>query len=174
MITESRFKEAFDRAVHSFLNEEIERRSLASKISTVKTFDKGSKLIVERSGEEPIELEPKEYVSSAIIRNEYIRLSNFDMIRAFFQTLATKMADQQTGSIIEEMITHAGTKIDARGDILEGLIEAAKKLRENGHGPDLVVIMNPDLQMKLIESMQKNPERAELLRKLLSGEEGHT
>jgi len=168
MITEVELKSVFDQAVHSFLREEIERKSLANKIAEVKVFDKGSKLVVEREGEPSVELEPKEYTSKAIIRKEYILHSDFDMIRVFFETLATKMADQQTNALIEEMKTHAGLQVDAKGDILGGLIEAAKQLRKKGHDPDFVLIINPKLLNKLAKALERDPERAELLKKLLS------
>lgn len=171
MITEVELKEAFDQAVHTFLFEEIRRKSLGNKISEVKIFDKGSKLVVEREGEPPIELDPEEHTSKALIRNEYVLASDFDMIRVFFDTLATKMADQQTKAIIEEMKTHAGHKVDAKGDILGGLIEAAKLLRKQGHGPDLILIIHPKQHLKLLEAIKKDPKRAELLKKLLSKQE---
>lgn len=80
------------------------------------------------------------------------------------------MADQQTGSVIEELRTHAGHQVEAKGDILGGLIEAAKKLRESGSGPDLVLIIQPRLQERLALAMMNDPERAEILKKLLSEE----
>ena len=168
MITEVELKEVFDQAVHSFLFEEIRRKSLASKIAEVKVFDKGSKLVIEREGEPPIEIEPKEHTSKALIRKEYILNSDFDMIRVFFETLAIKMADQETKALIEEMKTHAGHKVDAKGDILGGLIEAAKQLRKEGHDPDFGLIINSKLLNKLAKALERDPERAELLRKLLS------
>ena len=172
MITEVEFKKAFDQAVHSFLLEEIRRRSLANKIGEVKVFGKGSKLVVEREGEPPIEIEPKEHTAKAILRKEYILHSDFDMIGAFFETLATKMADQQNRAIIEELVTHAGTKIDAKGDILGGLIEAAKQMRKKGYVPEApALIANREVLSKLRKALEDDPERAELLRKLLSKEE---
>ena len=168
MITEVELKKAFDQAVHVFLREEIRRKSHANEIAQVKVFDKGSKLVIERDGEPSIEIEPKEHTSKALIRNEYILVSDFDMIRAFFETLATKMAENETKAIIEEMKSHAGHTVDAKGDILGGLIEAAKLLRKQAYGPDLVLIIDPRQHLKLQEAMKKDPERAELLKKLLS------
>lgn len=168
MITEIELKEAFNQAVHSFLFREIRRKSLANKVTEVKVFDKGSKLVVEREGKQPIEIEPKEHASKALIKNEYILYSDFDMIKTFFETLATKAADQETEAIIEEMKSHAGHEVDAKGDILGGFIEAAKLLREKGYGPDLVLIIHPKQHLKLIKALEKDPERAELLKKLLS------
>lgn len=170
MITEVELKETFDQAVHSFLFEEIRRKSLADKIGAVRVFNKGSKLVVEREGEPSLEIEPKEHTSNALIRNEYISGSDFDMIRAFFETLATKMADQETKAMIEEMQTHAGTKVDAKGDILGGLIEGAKQMRKKGHIPDTIIV-HPKLLGKLEIALKEDPERAELLKRLLDKEE---
>jgi len=170
MIAENELKAAFDKAVHSFLLKEVRRKSLANKVGEVTVFDKGSKLVIEKEGKLPIEIEPKEHTSKALIRNEYIRHSDFDMIREFFDTLATKMADQETKSIIEEMQTHAGTKVDAKGDILGGLIEAAKQLRKQGGSPDLILIIHPKQHAELVKALERDPRRAELLKKLLSKE----
>jgi len=168
MITEFDLKKAFDQAVHSFLLEEIDRKSLAREIADVKVFDKGSKIVVEREGGPTVEIEPKMYTSKLLLSREYIRRSDFDMIRAFFETLATKMADQETKAIIEEMQTHAGTTIDAKGDILGGLIEAVRQLKKQGHDPDLVLIIHPEQYKKLVKTMEEDPKRAELLKNLLS------
>ncbi|MFA5364719.1 MAG: hypothetical protein WC325_06000 [Candidatus Bathyarchaeia archaeon] len=168
MISEAELKKEFDKAVHLFIKREIDRRSLANKLAQVRTFDKGSKLVIEREGKPPIELIPEKHVSGAVLRNQYSQLSDFDMIKVFFETLAQKMADQQTGSLIEEMTTHAGHIVNAKGDILGGLIEAAKKLRENGFGPDLVLVLDPKLQEKLALAMMLDPDKAEVLRKLVS------
>lgn len=170
MISETELQKEFDKAVHIFLKTEIERRSIADKIAQVRVFDRGSKLVIEEEGKESIEIIPKEHVSSAVIGNKYSRLSDFNMIKAFFEALAQKTADQQTGSVIEELRTHAGHQVDAKGDILGGLIEAAKKLRESGSGPDLVLIIHPRLQEKLALAMMNDPKRAEILKKLLSEE----
>ena len=170
MISETDLQKEFDKAVHVFLKREIERRSMADKLTRVRVFDRGSKLVIEEEGKEPIEIIPKEHVSSAVIGNQYSRLSDFDMIKAFFEVFAQKMADQQTGSIIEELRTHAGHHVNAKGDILGGLIEAAKKLRESGSEPDLVLIINPRDQEKLALAMMNDPKRAEILKKLLSEE----
>jgi len=172
MITEVEFKNAFKRAVHSFIKKEIRRKSLANKIGEVKVFDKGSKLVIERDGESPIELEPKKHEAKAMLKNEYIRHSDFDMIRTFFETLANKIADQENKSIIKELETHAGTKINAKGDILGGMIEAAKQFRKKGIVPEEpVLIASTAVLNKLKKALEDDPERAELLRKLLSKEE---
>jgi len=171
MITEVEFKKAFEQAVQSFLKDEIRRKSLANKIGEVKVFDKGSKLVVEREGEPPIELEPKEYKAKAMLRKEYILHSDFDMIRTLFETLATKMADQQNRAIIKELETHAGTQIDAKGDILGGMIEAAKQMRKKGIVPEKpALIASSDVLNKLKKALEDDPERAKLLKKLLSKE----
>lgn len=170
MIQNVELERAFDEAIHSFLLEEIERKSIASKIAQVTVFDKGSKVIIEREGEAPIEIEPKEYSSRTLIRKEYIIHSNFDMIRALFESLATKMADKRDRAMIEELATHAGTEIDAKGDVLGGLIEAVTEMQKKGHSPD-TIIASPDFVRKLHKALEEDPERAESLKKLLSGKE---
>jgi hypothetical protein len=91
------------------------------------------------------------------------------MVRAFFETLATKMADRETQEIIDEMVAHAGTQINAKGDVLGGIIEAVKEMKKKGHDPD-TIIANPETLRKLQIAMEANPEKAQLLRKLLAKE----
>jgi len=172
MITEVEFKNAFKHAVQLFLKEEIRRKSLANKIGEVKVFDKGSKFVVEREGKPPVELEPKKYEVKAVLKNEYVRHSDFDMIKVFFETLSNKMVDQQDQATINELAAAAGTKIDAKGDILGGMIEAAKQMRKKGIVPEKpLLIVSPDVLDKLKKALDDDPERAKLLRKLLSKEE---
>lgn len=170
MITEVELVELVNQAVHSFLLEEIERKSLARKIAEVKIFAKGSKIVIERAGKSSVKIEPKQLVSKAMIRKEYILNSDFDMIRAFFQTLATKMANQESKAIIKEMKDHAGLHVDAKGDILGGLIEAAKQLRKHGHDPKgrACLIISQKTAIELEKALKRDPKRAKLLRKLLS------
>jgi hypothetical protein len=169
MITELELKKAFDEAVRTFMFEEIGRKSIGREISDVKFFDKGSKLVITREGKEQVEIEAKEHTVAATIGHEYLRNSDFDMVRAFFETLATKMADRETQEIIDEMVAHAGTQINAKGDVLGGIIEAVKEMKKKGHDPD-TIIANPETLRKLQIAMEANPEKAQLLRKLLAKE----
>jgi hypothetical protein len=171
MLTETEFNKAFKKAVNSFVLREIERKSLARQIAEVKPFDLGGELVIEREDAPRIEVEPQEFTSYATLPNEYVRQSDFDMIRAFFENLAHKMANLESQAMIREMTTKAGTKIDAKGDILGGFIEAAKQMREKGNLGDLEIIANQKVIDKLGRALQEDQERAKLLRKLLSGKD---
>ena len=171
MLAEAELKKAFSKAVNSFLLREIERRSLAREVAEVKPFDLGGRLVIEREGAPPIEIEPQKFTSQATLPNEYVRHSDFDMIRGFYESLASKMASLESQAMIREMSTNAGTKIDAKGDILGGFIEAAKQMREKGHLKDLKIIASREVINKLGRALQEDQERAKLLKKLLSGKD---
>jgi hypothetical protein len=170
MINEFQLEKEMEKAINNFVKREIEKRSKVKEIAQIKYFDKGSKLLIERNGKAPIEIVPEKYVARAVLNNDYLRRSDFDMVKAFFSRLAEKMAEQQFNSLVEEMGTHAGHHVEAKGDILGGYIEAAKKLRENGYEDDLILIMDPKLQEKFALSMMLDPERAEILKKLVHKE----
>jgi hypothetical protein len=168
MYIEDNYKQVFDRLVNAFILEEINHKGLAGKVGQVKYFDQGSKWIIERDNESPVVIEPKEYVSKAFIKNDAFVNSDFDTVRAFLENLADKMVDQQNKAIIEEMTKNAGLHVDAKGDILGGLIESAKQLRKiHGHDSDLLIIINPKQVEKLAKAMMDDPKRAEELKGLV-------
>lgn len=186
MITDIELKKAFDKAVKSFLYDEIKRQSLADKIGTVEEFDDGDILIIERKNEPPIKIETKEYTSKSLIEDKYSLTSDFDMIRALFQNMADKLVNQQNTAIVEELEKHAGMNVDAKGDILGGVIEALEQMNAKGIFSPISIIKGiqdpiiesryfPDMINgskgiieKLDKAIEDDSKKAEILKSLLS------
>jgi hypothetical protein len=169
LINEREIKQSFDRAVNTFIIEQIRKKSITEKIAKVKTFDRGSKWIIERKGAEPIVLEPKEHLVSGLIKDEAIINSDYEMVRASFENMADKLVNERDKEMLEEMRNKAGFKVDAKGDILSGLIEGAKKLREhNGYNDELILVISPEQSIKLKDALEKDPEKAKQFRELMS------
>lgn len=133
---------------------------------SIRYFDRGTKWIIERDGEDPIEFDLKEHTAKVLIKKENYIESNFEMIIAMFEHLADKISEQQFGEVIKTLQESAGHKIDAKGDFLGGLMEAVEKIQvEKGSKP--ILILHPKMTEKLALEILKNPERAEKLRKLI-------
>jgi len=166
MLTENELKEAFDAAVRAFLVREIERRSLARKISSVKVFDNGSNFVIEREGQKPVEIQTKEITAKAVLKNEYLRKADFEMVRGFFENLADQIANAENRDMIEALQNNAGIQVDAKGDILGGLIESLRIMRKRGLHGQPTLIISPEGMQKLKEAVEKDPERGRILEKL--------
>jgi hypothetical protein len=166
MITETELEEAFNSSVQDFLIKEIETKSLARHISSVKAFDKGSSFVVEREGEAPVEIQTKEVTAKAVLRNDYLRKADFEMVRGFFERLSDQIAGAESRDMIETLKNNAGIQVDAKGDILGGLIESLRTMRKRGfHGAPTLIISPEDME-ELKKATEKDPERAKILEKL--------
>ena len=170
MLTDDELRRAFDLGVRDFLMREIDKGSLARKISNVKVFDKGSSFVVEREGQTPVEIETREITAKAVLRNEYLRTADFEMVKAFFENLANQISNAESNSMLEELKNNAGVQVNAKGDILGGLIESLEIMRRRGfHGPPTLIISHEGME-KLKEATDKDPERAKILKKLAEEE----
>jgi len=164
--SEWKFNKIFDEKIPKFLFKKLEEYSRVKEFVSVKYFDRGTKWIIEREGEDPIELNLQEHSAKVLIKKENYIESNFEMIIAMFEHLADKMAEQQFGEIIKTLQESAGHEIDAKGDFLGGLIEAVEKIQvKNGSKP--ILILHPKMIEKLALEMLRDPERAEKLRKTI-------
>lgn len=168
MITEAELREAFNSAIQDFLITQIQSKSLAGQIGTVKVFDHGSNFVIEREKEAPIEIKTKEITAKAVLKNEYLRTADFDMVRGFFEHLSDKIAGAESRDIIETLKNNAGIQVDAKGDILGGLIESLRTMRKRGIRGRPTLIISPEGMEKLRKAAEKDPERAKLLEKLAS------
>jgi len=167
-VTDARIEEEFSKFIEEFLSTYLDKHSLARKISVVRKIDRGSGMIIQMQNGQEIYFGLKEVTSGSFLKDEFIQNSDFDIIRQFLIRLADNIANEETTMVLEELGKSAGHKIDAKGDILGGLIEAAERMKSSGHSPD-TLILHPNGCRKLEDAIRKDPKRAEILKRLLGG-----
>jgi hypothetical protein len=118
MIIEGELLEALDLAFKDFLLKKIRKKSLAYKTGRLKIFDKGSKLLIEREGDSPVEILTKKITARIVLKNEYLRNSDFGMVKEFFASISDKIVDAESAEIIEALQRNAGIQVNSKGDIL--------------------------------------------------------